>query len=266
MHGSHLFRKALTAVLANFFAATSAVAGPWTMTAGDGRVIATTIYSHSARSFDASGESFDAPDYDQLMLYFLTEYGVTDDLTLVINPGVKWIGIEDGDEQFGLDSVEFGARYRLFNNDRFVVSAQASAFVPGTLHNQPVAQITGNRAQFEARLLAGYGFSLGKLSGFASVEGGYRVRSGAPPDEFHGDATLGLHASDRLLLIGNLFNTWSNGAGGAGFPSYRYSNLYAGGVYDVSPRLSLQLGGVATLSGRNALRERGIYSGFWLKF
>lgn len=266
MHNLHILRKIFAVLFASSFAAHPALAGPWTMNIGEGRVISTTIYSHSGKSFDGSGESFDAPDYDQFMVYFLTEYGLTEDVTLIVNPGVKWIGIEGEKDSFGLDSIELGARYRLIDDNGFIVSAQASAFVPGTLRNQPVAQISGNGTQLEARLQAGYGFTLGKMSGFASVEGGYRLRAGNPPDEFHGDATLGLHATDRLMLIGNLFNTWSNGAGGDGFPSYRYSNLYAGGVYAVSPRLSFQIGGLATLGGRNALRERGIYSGFWLKF
>lgn len=266
MRQVNIARRGLTAIVLSILAASSAKAGPWTMGAGEGRVITSVIYSHSAKSFDSSGERIDAPDYDQLMAFFLTEYGVTDDLTLIANPGVKWVGIEGQDDESGIDSVELGARYRLFHDDRMVVSAQLSGFVPGTLRNEPVPQISGNRPQFEARLQAGYGFNLGKLNGFASIEGGYRIRTGAPPDEFRGDATLGVHATSRLMLIGNLFNTWSNGAGQPGFPSYRYSNLYAGSVYELSPRLSFQIGGLATVTGRNALRERGLYSGFWLKF
>ena len=266
MVSSNFARTLLAALTAGAFAAAPAQAGPWTMKDGEGRLITSVIYSHSAKSFDSSGNSAEAPDYDQLMAFLMTEYGVTDDFTVIANPGVKWVGIEGEEDDFGLDSIELGGRYRLFHDDRLVISAQVSGFVPGTLRNEPVPQISGNRPQFDARLQVGYGFNLGKLSGFTSVEGGYRVRLGAPPDEFRGDATLGIHASDRLMLIGNLFNTWSNGSGKSGIPSYRYSNLYAGGVYKVSPRFSLQLGGLATVSGRNALRERGVYSGFWLSF
>lgn len=266
MRNINVARRALAGIAAGALAATPAYAGPWTMSAGEGRVISSIIYSHSAKSFDSSGESIDAAEYDQLMAFFLTEYGLTDDLTLIANPGVKWVGTEGQDDEAGIDSVELGARYRLFHDDRLVVSAQASAFVPGTLRNEPVPQISGNRPQFEARLQAGYGFTFGELDGFASIEGGYRIRTGAPPDEFRADVTLGIHATDRLMLIGNLFNSWSNGSGQPGFPSYRYSNLYAGSVYELSPRVSFQIGGLATITGRNALRERGLYSGFWLKF
>lgn len=266
MRNMNITHRALAGFAASLIVATPAYAGPWTMSAGEGRVISSIIYSHSAKSFDSSGESVDAADYEQVMAFLLTEYGLTDDLTLIANPGVKWVAIEAQEDDTGIDSVELGARYRLFHDDRLVISAQVSGFVPGTLRNEPIPQISGNRPQFEARLQGGYGFNIGKLNGFASVEAGYRIRTGAPPDEFRGDATLGIHASDRLTFIGNLFNTWSNGSGQPGFPSYRYSNLYAGTVYELSPHLSLQFGGLATLTGRNALRERGIYSGFWIKF
>lgn len=258
--------RMLGALVAGVGVATSANAGPWTMNAGDGRVIATIIDSHSAERFDSTGESVDAVDYDQLMAFFLTEYGLTDDLTLIANPGLKRIRIDGRDDKMGIDSVELGARYRLFHGDRLVVSAQVTGFIPGALRTEAVPQISGDQPQFEGRLQAGYGFRLGTIDGFASIEGGYRIRTGSPPDEFRGDLTLGMHATDRLMLIGNLFNTWSNGSGRAGFPSYRYSNLYTGGVYELSPRLSVQIGGLVTVTGRNALRERGLYSGVWVKF
>lgn len=260
-----ILRRGAAAAAAAFFAS-AASANPWPMPEGEGRVILTGVYSHADKIFDSSGKSREAPDYDQLVAYFLTEYGLTDNLTLVANPALKKIDIEDDKDHFGLENVELGARYRLFQNGNWVVSAQASAFVPGTSRNARIAQIGGSDFQAEGRLQAGYGFTMGTLGGFTALEGAYRFRSGDPPNEYHLDATLGVHATKRLLVIGNLFNTWSDGRGSNGFPSYRYSNLYAGGVYDVSKRLSLQLGGLATLSGRNALRERGLYTGFWIKF
>lgn len=251
---------AMAAVAA--FCATSAEAGPWTMPKGDGRIINTTIYSHASDSFDASGNSYDAPNYDQFLSFFGIEYGLTDALTVVANPSLRRIKVEGAGDSFGLGPTELGGRLGLVRGGSFVLSAQATGFIPGTSRGSQIAQIGSNDAQADGRIQAGYGFG----GGFASVEAGYRLRSGDPPNEFHGDATIGVHASDRLVLIGNLFNVRSDGHGGNGYPSYRYSNLYAGGVLDLDRRWSLQLGGLATVSGRNALRERGIYSGFWLKF
>lgn len=257
---------AFAALIALGTLASPARAGPWTMPKGEGRVIVTTIYSHAGQSFDGDGDSVNAADYDQLMAFFAAEYGVTEDITLLATPSLRRIEVEDDSTSFGIENVELGARWRLFHNDRWVVSAQGTAFIPGNSRRARVAQIGSNDAQYDARLQVGHGFASGKLSGFASIEGGYRFRSGDAPDEYHADATLGIHATSRLILIGNFFNTWSNGAGRGNYPSYSYSNLYAGGVYEVRPGLSFQLGGLATVTGRNALRERGIYSGLWVKF
>lgn len=265
-HGGMGIGRAIALIAGGLFFATSVHAGPWTMPKGEGRTIVTTIYSHAGQSFDNSGNSADAPDYDQLMAFFETEYGLTDDISLIVDPSLRKIDIEGGGNSVGLGTTELGARFRLYHDNHFVLSMQATGFLPGTSRGSRVAQIGSNDVQADGRIQAGYGFNLGKVSGFASVEGGYRLRSGDPPNEFHGDATFGIHATERLLIIGNLFNALSDGPGRNGYPSYRYSNLYAGGVYALSHRLSFQLGGLATVIGRNALRERGIYSGLWIMF
>ncbi len=246
--------------------ASPAHAGPWTLEKGQGQLITSIIYSHAGQTFDNDGDAAPAPDYDQLMAFFLTEYGITDDLTLVANPGVRRIKIEGVGTSTGLAPSEFGLRYRLFHDDRSVISAQVSGFTPGSTRSVKIAQIGTNDWQADARLEAGTSFKLGKADAFASAEAGYRLRTGAPPNEFHLDGAVGVRASKRVLLIANSFNTISNGRGSAGYSAYRYSNLYAGTVVDLNPALSLQFGGLATVAGRNALRERGLYTGFWLKF
>ncbi|MEO6433386.1 MAG: hypothetical protein ABIO29_05365 [Sphingomicrobium sp.] len=252
--------------IATAASASPAIAGPWTMDQGKGRIITSLIYSHAADKFDNDGDATAAPDYDQTMAFALVEYGLTDRLTLVANPGLRRIEIAGAGSSTGLAPSEFGVRYRLAQGHGSILSAQISGFAPGSTRSSSVAQIGTNDWQADARLQAGTSFKLGKANAFASAEAGYRLRSGSPPNEFHGDAAIGVHASERLLLLANLFSTWSDGKGASGYPSYRYSNLYAGGVMKLNSSLSLQLGGLATISGRNALRERGIYTGFWLDF
>lgn len=236
--------------------------GPWTMPAGKGRVIATAIYSHASKSFDDDGDARSAPDYDQYQLYLLGEYGLTDDLTVFANPNFGSIDVENEPSSTGVGFVEVGGRYRLVQRGGFVASAQASAIIPGHSRGDRVAQIGNTAMQYDLRGQMGYGWA----GGFASVEGGYRWRGGIEPNEIHLDLTTGVRAAPRLQLIGNLYNTRSDGAGRNGFPSYRYHNAFAGAVYDVSESIAVQVGGLATVSGRNALRERGLFTGAWLKF
>jgi hypothetical protein len=236
------------------------------MPAGTGRVIITGIYSHAGESFDNSGTARPAPDYDQYQVYAQAQYGVTDDLTLLATPSFKRVTVENGDDSTGLGYTEVGARYKLVDKGGFVFSLQGSAFIPGVKRRDIVAQIGSTDAQYDVRAQAGYGFKIGTVDAFASAEGGYRFRAGDEPNEVHGDFTLGVHATKRLMFIANSYNTWSDGRGEGIFPAYRYSNVYAGGVYDLTARLSVQLGALASVSGRNALRERGLFTGLWFKF
>lgn len=246
--------------------ATGAGAAAWTLPEGEVRTIVTGIYSHSGDSFDASGHAFNGNNYNQYNVYFQTEYGLTDNLTLLATPSVRRVTVQNGDNSFGLGYTELGARYKVADTSNFVFSLQATTFIPGQRRRDKVAQIGSNDVQVDLRAQAGYSFEIAGISGFTIAEGAYRVRTRDMPNEEHGDFTLGIHATKKLLFLASDYNTWSDGAGSNGFPSYRYSTLYAGGVYDVTRHLSLQLGGIATLSGRSALRERGIYSGFWVKF
>jgi protein XagA len=246
--------------------ATAAGAAAWTLPAGEGRTIVTGIYSHSGDNFDANGHAFNANNYNQYNVYFQTEYGLTDNLTLLATPSLRRVTVQNGDDSFGLGYTEVGARYKVADTSHLVFSLQASAFIPGQKRSDRVAQIGSTDAQFDMRAQVGYSFDIAGVSGFASAEGAYRVRTRDMPNEVHGDFTLGLHATKKLLFLASNYNTWSDGAGRNGFPFYRYSSVYAGGVYDVTRHLSVQLGGIATVSGRNALRERGVYTGFWVKF
>ncbi|MEO5866838.1 MAG: hypothetical protein ABIS14_03305 [Sphingomonas sp.] len=251
--------------LASALVAVPAIADPWTMPAGKGRVIVTAIYSQASRTFDDQGKAQQAPDYDQYQVYFQGEYGVTDDLTLLATPSLRRVTVQNGDDSSGLGYTQLGARYRLFNRDGFVVSAQASEYIPGVRRRDRVAQIGSTDFQTDLRAQIGYSFKIGRVDAFASADGGYRFRGDGQPNEIHGDFTLGIHATKRLLLVGNSFNTWSDGAGSQ-VPAYRYNSIYAGAAYDLSDHVTLQLGGLTTASGRNALRERGIYTGVWIKF
>ncbi|MGY4399004.1 hypothetical protein ACVWZA_004216 [Sphingomonas sp. UYAg733] len=260
-----LWLRLLPAFLA-VFASAEAQAGPWTMPAGDGRVIVTAIYSHADKTFDGNGDARNAPVYDQYQAYFQAEYGLTDDLTLLLAPSLRRVTVENGDSSTGLGYTELGARYKLLDRNGLVFSLQGTAFIPGVKRRDVVAQIGSTDPQYDARAQVGYGFKIGKTDAFISADGGYRYRAGDQPNEIHSDVTFGVHATKRLMFIANSYNTWSDGRGRNIFPSYRYSNIYAGGVYDLSDRVSLQLGGLATVSGRNALRERGIYTGLWVRF
>lgn len=235
----------------------------FTQPEGEGRVIATAIYSHSDKAFDDNANSVDIADYEKTEIYLLGEYGVTDDLTLLVTPSYRGVSIDGGDDDDGFGFLDLGARYRVAAGDNYVLSVQGLVRIPGNERWNGFAQVGQTDTEFDLRAQGGASFGDGH---FAILEGGYRLRTGDPPDEFHVDATLGFRAAPRWLFIANSFNVISNGAGEGIFPEQRYHNIYASAAYEASPRLTFQFGGVATVAGRNALRERGFFAGAWFRF
>jgi hypothetical protein len=244
-----------------------ALASAFPQPRGEGRVIATAVYSVSDKGFDSSGDVIDIPDYDQFNIYLQGEYGLTDDLTLILSPSYRNISVEGTNrDTSGLNFIEAGARYRVASLGSGLVSLQGTVRIPGETFDDRFAQINQEGVETDFRVQYGSGFGENGGAGFFSAEAGYRFRAEEPPDEFHLDLTLGIQAAPRLRLIGSLYNVFSNGRGSGIFDSYRYHNLYATAVYDVSERVSVQFGGQATIAGENALRERGLVGGLWFRF
>jgi protein XagA len=243
----------------------AAHADGWTMPAGQGRMIVTALYSHAGDSYDAHGHAFNANDYNQYNVYFSTEYGLTDNLSLLATPSLRRVTVQNGQDSFGLGYTELGARYKVAGGGDWVVSLKSTVFVPGKRRDDIPAQIGSTDVQEDTRVEVGKAFKILGIEGYSIAEGGYRFRSRGEPNEFHGDLQIGLHLTKRLMAQVNNYNTFSDGAGSR-YPSYRYSSVYAGGVYDLTSHVAVQLGGLATVSGRNALRERGVYTGLWIKF
>jgi hypothetical protein len=253
-------------VLAGLGVSASAHASAWPQKQGEGQVIATGVTSHSDKGFDAAGRTVDIDDYDKDEVYLLAEYGVTDDLTVMVTPSYSHVDVASGDKTSGPGYTELGARYRVASSDRSVFSLQASFRIPGKKRRDSIAQIGATDSEIDLRALAGTSFKLGGTDVFADFQGGYRIRNGGPPSEFRYDATFGIRPAAKLLLLAQSFNVVSDGAGSGIFTKYRYSNLYASAVYDVTPEWSVQAGVLGTIAGRNALRERGVLVGLWRRF
>ena len=246
--------------------ASPAFAGPWPLEKGKGQAIATFYYSDSPKGFDGNGDVIDMRDYTKTELYLLMEYGVTDDLTVIVTPSLRDVTVENGQDSKGLGYTDVGARYRVFHKDGMVVSLQGLARIPGDSRRDVLAQVGNTDAEYDLRMLVGDTFKVGKGYAFLDVQGAYRFRTGNPPDEYHADVTLGYRPVPQLMFLAQSFNTISNGSGEGVFRSYNYSNAQLSAVYDISPKVSVQLGALGTIAGKNALRERGLFTGLWFHF
>ena len=245
-----------------------AFAAAWTQEQGHGQVIATAAKSRADREFDGSRKTSPRPRYDKLDMQALTEFGVTDRFTLMLAPGVQHIKIGPSGSPRRATPVygELGARYRLAQGRNWVVSGQALVHWTGNsdTHSDNPVDITGT--EVDLRALFGYTFAVLKRPAFLDVQVSHRFRSNGSPNEVHADVTLGVAPHRKWLIMGQLFNVMSEGAGKPGFPSYDYLKVQPSIVYKFGERWAAQAGAFTTYTGRHSIQENGIVLGLWYWF
>jgi hypothetical protein len=247
---------------------TAAFAGAWTLDAGTGELTVTGTAMQASSAFDSGSKLQSVPRYSKQEAQALIEYGVNDWFTAMLQPSLQHVSIAPpfGGERAGLGYTDIGGRARIWSDDSWVVSAQATFRIPGVFDKTNPAAIGYTDPEIEIRGLVGYSFKAGTLPAFVDVEVAQRYRLGGPPDEFRTDVTFGIRSAERWLLLAQSFNVISEGAGTWGFGSFAYHKFQLSAAYALTPRLSLQLGGYSTYWGRNALQENGLVVGAWYKF
>ena len=251
--------------------ATAASAGVWTQPKGQGEAYLTTSYSHSSKGYASDGRVVDIGRYDKVLIDLMIEYGLTDHTTVFVKPELRAVDVKapGGATQHsrGLGMSEAGVRHRFETQGPWLVSVQASGFVPGSSNERTnIAQAGATDPEADIRILAGRNLPLPGEGGFVDLQGGYRLRDGNPPNEFRADLTLGWRPRPKVLLYAQSFNTWADGDGGGFYDYYQYHNVALNSAFTIAPKVTLQAGVFATAGGRNALRERGVTVGVWRRF
>lgn len=243
-----------------------AQAAAWTQQQGQGQLIADVYHTNSKQGFNAAGNTVPITGYKKTEVNIYAEYGISDRFTSFFQTGLQSVDVKGVDSSDGLGYSEMGGRYKLFGPEGGAVSVQGSVRVPGRKGVKGPAQVGNSDTQFDLRAMWGQSFKLAGRDGFFNIEGGYRLRNGAPPNETHIDLTLGYRPVPKLLVLAQSFTTASDGAGTGVFTKYHYTNLKLGAAVDVTDDWTLQAAWVGTVDGKNALRERGFNLGAWRKF
>lgn len=246
----------------------AAFAGAWTLPQETGQWVA-TIDASAATEYFEHGGFLPTPRYDKVEAQLLIEYGITDRLTAIVDPGVQHIDIAapTSAERSGLGYTEFGARYAFFQDPSWVLSGQATLRLPGTTDTSNPAAVGYTEVESDLRVLLGHTFQLSGLPAFFDLEAAERVRTAGAPSEFRFDATLGVQVLPRWLLLAQGFNVVSEGSGIPLYGgSYDYEKLQLSAVYQLTPDWSVQGGGFTTYAGNNALQENGVVFGVWHRF
>ncbi len=239
------------------------LAGPWTLPEGQGLAIATLLGSQADRRFDAAGALGPMPRFRKAEIQVLAEYGITDRFTLRGRTEARALRFEDrpASDDTGLGFTEIGLRTRLLERGALVLSAEGNLRGAQARAVEGPEAAGGFRFEAEARGLAGYGFRLRDRQLFAAGEIAYRFRA-SRPDEVRLDLTLGVRPVPRTLLLAQLFSAFAV-MGEDGVPAGSDHKLQLSAVRDVTPALSIQLGGFATVAARDRLAEQGLVAAVW---
>ena len=258
-------------------ASTNAFGGAWTMPQGTGQVIE-TLYGWTGfgppwgGNPPASQSRFDAQTYVQ--------YGLTDSLTAFGETAFEHyaIGEPTPNTYNGLDYSGLGLRQKLWSTGEWVFSGEATAFIPGAHDSRAPAQEGNTGWAGEARLNAGRNFTLasipglgwfpgiGSVPGFMDAEIAYRLRTEGPPDEWHGDVTVGFKFTPKIMLMLQDFTTVSMSTNNRTFPAWRQSVAEASVVYALNDKWSLQVGVFSTVWTVRTNTEHGVAVAVWRNF
>lgn len=264
--GQGFWTRALVVLTCLASCAGAVLAGPWTLPEGRGLVIATLLGSQADGRFDGAGAWQPSPRFRKAEIQILAEYGLTDRFTLRGRTEARHLRFADRPEasETGLGFTEFGLRTRLLERGSLVLSAE------GNLRAAEARAVEGAGAQgdlrfeAEARGLAGYGFRFREREAFAGAEVAYRFR-GVRADELRLDLTLGFRPRPRTLVLAQSFSAFALAEAG-GVPEGSDHKGQLSLVQDLTPALSVQVGGFATYAARERLAERGLLVALWRRF
>jgi hypothetical protein len=255
----------------------TAFGGAWTMAQGTGQLIE-TLYGWTGfgppwgGNPPASQSRFDAQTYVQ--------YGLTDSLTAFGETAFEHyaLGEPTPNTYNGLDYSGLGLRQKLWSTGEWVFSGEATAFIPGAHDSHAPAQEGNTGWAGEARLNAGRNFTLasipglgwfpgiGSVPGFLDAEIAYRLRTEGPPDEWHGDLTVGFKLTPKIMLMLQDFTTVSMSTNNRTFPAWRQSVAEASVVYALNDKWSLQIGLFSTVWTVRTNTEHGAAVAVWCNF
>ena len=242
-----------------------ALGGAWTMPQGTGQLIE-TLYGWTGFGPPWGGNPpvpqnrFDAQTYIQ--------YGLTDSFTLFGETALERyeLGPPTPNVYTGLDYSDVGLRAKLWPTGEWVFSGEATVFVPGAYNPQAPAQEGNTGGAGEVRLNAGGNFTLGSTPGFIDAEAAYRLRTAGPPDEWHGDLTVGFKFTPRWMLMLQNYNTVSVASTDRTFPTWRSSVVEASIVYALDDKWSVQVGVFTTVWTVKTNSQHGAALALWRNF
>lgn len=240
-------------------------AGAWPRDKGEGLVILTSLVDRADGFFDAEGNRQSGGYFHKDELAAYIEYGATDRVTLVGRFAWQTVEQLSGgqlDTATGFSASELGVRIHAWRAGQWLVSGQASYFLPGegeNVTNQPLGQGDG---AVDLRLLSGRALP---RDGFLDIQLAHRQRDGTFLDEWRLDASIGVAINTDWQAMVQTYSVWNAEPAQPGFPEFDQHKVQLSVLRQVG-ELEYQLGLILTPTGRNALDERAAVLSIWRRF
>ncbi len=246
---------------------TPVLPGAWTLEQGETKTFVTSSFTYGENGFDENGRLVSVPEYRKFELSGRFEYGVRPWLTMIAIGELREESVETvvtptliAPVSTSFGSVAGGARLRLHKAPNWVFSTEVKLLSGGFDSNGTSAPADG--PALDTRAMFGIGGEvLGKHT-FADVQAGYQTSfQEDDADEFNIELTLGRQIRPRWLVLAQSFSTFELGGSDT-----QYHKVSASVIRRVSERLQVEVSGLATVYGRNALQEFGGKLGFWYTY
>lgn len=196
------------------------------------------------------------------------EFGLTDKVTLVGR--AAWQSMTGFDQsgrsvstQSGLGGLQAGVRYRLAQAGRWSMAAETQVGLPGSGENWNNARFGQGGGDIDIRLALGR--SIGEAA-FVTASSGWRGTPDGRPDEIRLDVASGFTVQERAKVMVQTYSVWSTGDGATNQSGYSGHRVQGSILFEINPRLQLQLSGLTTMVEDNMSRERALFFGIWRSF
>lgn len=239
----------------------AAHAGAWSLSKGEGQLIVKYEPERASRAFDPEGDPVDLwVDREDQIVSLWGEYGLSERVTLLLKTDYQ--DSRDEYNQFSRWGLtEVGARLRVMQTERSVVSVQAIYGHDGNGRTASWAGPGEGEHEGEIRLLAGTNLKT-KKPVFVEGQVARRWREGLP-NETRVEAALGVELRPNWTLMWQVYAGRVDAQNGDKGPEWiKVEN----GIIRHFDRWSIQGGWRATLHGREFPDTQGPIVALWRRF
>lgn len=188
--------------------------------------------------------------YNEIRAELKLEYGLTDDLTLLLYLPYKEAHWHDDNAKYttkGIVDIWTGAKYRLFS-EPFVLSLQTRVKIPTHYNEHDTPSLGRRQVDGEIKLLLGKSL-VPFISGYTKAELGFRARNEEPTNQIPYFYELGYNLTDYLTLKATLDGV--EGISGTGKIDEDYIKWTLGPICKIGD-YAIELGYGNTFAGKNS--------------